>query len=415
MAQRDQILKNAHKTQFVHFDGPAAVVYLTEGYPNLLPTQAAFAGCAMPNPDIGPLIQQWRPKHVADHGPQTILDLRNAMWAQRNPSPKGGDVLLLAAGPSLAEHLIDIRRYHEHATVVALNRAVIAYPNPDVFFCLERQSRAEWWTQGYWAPVDPRTAVVTAPSCHAAILDHFPAGSRWYCATPWCGYDRWEDADQWALSLPAIPTCETTMSAAMAFCAMLEPKRIIMVGADHAWKVAADEPGNMAEVRDYYCDGEKWPGGPLNIAGVEGINARLCAISYFSQKHAEVTIACARQIEKTCDIEVINASAHGIVRHNVQNDFFFREIQGRKEKAEKEKAERLNKRFETHASNGSAIAEARTGASAESAATHGADHVVIGDNHDGFISAHSADRRIPVESDGTVVGHPAPGCGTRLD
>ena len=143
MARRDMVLRNAARTQFVHFDGPNGAIYLTENYPDLPPTSAAFAGCAMPNPDIGPLIQQWRPRHAANHAGQTILNLRDALWTQKKPSPKGGDVLLLAAGPSLAEHLIGIRKVHEYATVVALNRAVLAYPNPDVFFCLERQSKAE--------------------------------------------------------------------------------------------------------------------------------------------------------------------------------------------------------------------------------------------------------------------------------
>ena len=368
--QRDMIHRNARRTQFVHFDGPQSIIYLPEDYPSLPKTQACFVGCQMPNPDIGPLIKQWRPRHMADHTPQTMLHLRDSIWAQRNPSPKGGDVLLLAAGPSLAENLINVRRCQEHATVVALNRAVMAYANPDIFFCLERQSKEEWWTKGYWSEVDPRTAVVTSPSCHAAICDHFPKESRWYSVTPWCGFDKWEDADEWALNLPALPTCETTMSAALAFCALLEPKRIILCGADHAFKVAADEQGNMAEVRDYYCDGEKWPGPGVNVAGVEGINGRLCAISMFSQKHAEVTEACCRQIEVSRNIEVINASGHGIVRHNVVNDWFWKEIQGRKEKAEKDKNEALARRFTDERHAGGSVGS-RGGDS--SAATHEAE------------------------------------------
>lgn len=352
MARRDELLRMAQRIKFVHFDGlSGAMVYLPEGYPALLPTQAAFSGCPMPNPDIGPLIKQWRPRHVAKPSTQTILNLRDAIWSQRKPSPRGGDIILLGAGPSLAEHLIDIRRMQPYATIVALNRAVIGYPHPDIFFCLERQSKEEWWRgTDYCDPVDPRTATVVCPSTHADVVDYFPPSSRWYCVTPWCGFDRWEDAPQWALNLPAIPTCETTLSACLSFCCLLEPRRIILVGCDHAWKLQADETGNMAEFRDYYVDGEPWPAALPPIAGVEGINGRLCAISPFSQRHAEVTVACCQQIHKMTGIEVINASGHGIVNHNVQNSFFFNEIQGRKQKGEKEKQEALTRRFDYAAS-----------------------------------------------------------------
>lgn len=345
MAQRDMVLTRAMRTNFVHFDGPGSAVYLTESYPDLPPTPTAFAGCQMPNPDIGPLIKQWRPRHLLDSPTQTILDLRNAIWSQKRPSPRGGDVLLLAAGPSLGENLINVQRYREHATVIALNRAVMVVPNPDVFFCLERQSKSEWWKESYFSMVDRRTAVVCCPSTEADIVDHFPAPSRWYCITPWCGFDRWTDAPPWALQLPHLPTCETTISACLAFCALLEPKRIILVGTDHAWKIAVTDDGNQAEPRDYYCDGDKWPGPPTNIAGLEGVNGRYCVASYYSMKHAEVTESCCRAIQRMRNIEIINASGHGIIRHNVQNDFFYKEIQGRKEKAEAEKAKQLNERF----------------------------------------------------------------------
>ncbi len=386
-----RVRRRTNNQRLVHFESPQAAVLLTTGYPDSPPAKDYFvAGCRMPNPDIGPyIIEGHRQRHMADYhppkgsgfgvqgsgfgvqgsarepdprhdprdpaaiahrpvAPQTMDDLIYRIHG--GPIRQGGlgrDVLLLAAGPSVGEQLLQIKMYAPHALVVALNRSVAIQALGDVvdvFFCLERQSRPEWWTN-----VNPELPVVVCPSTHGGICDHFPPSSRYYTLTPWCVSDKWPDAPPWALDLPTVPCCETTISACLAFCARLKPNRIILVGCDHAHKAYVTDNGESSERGEYYYDGTTWeetsPGLVFHPGGVIGINDRQCIVSAWGERHCRVTTACCEQIELQTGIQVINASSHGILRHRVMNGFLWRENTRRRIEATKKAAVTLNERF----------------------------------------------------------------------
>ena len=320
------------RTQGVQCLTGSQIQFLPDNYPHPVPFKSVVDGCTMPagNPDLPWLIRRHRKDHVAfwesrrDMGPHRIEEVEDQLIA-----PGRRDVLLIGAGWSAGENMALVRRWIgiKNPIVIAVNRAAVCWPDADVFFITERQANPYWWRHA-----NPDAVCLTAPSVNPAILEHFKPFQYAYFGTPWCWYDKWVDAPDWALKPPllCLPACETTMSMALAWTVRLKPLRVIMLGVDHCWPAYTANYDNVWLPGPYYCDGYPWNGPPeMNRYVRRGINGRVCVCNEINERQVRIFKRGCEQIQvNNClpePVSVINGSGHGILDFNEDNLLFMRE------------------------------------------------------------------------------------------
>jgi hypothetical protein len=222
----------------------------------------------------------------------------------------GKKVILCGSGPSLGKHRAALERARaDGALVVAVNGAIQAIPNADIFFALERCSKAEWWQQ-----VDPQvTPIWTSPSAAYPIAEKWPTDRRFYFLHHWDVFDGWPGHPAIVERLPATLSCMVSSIN----CIQL----LIYCGIKELWLLGQDFSGVLNWVKDkgwqpgaYYWDGSFPPELHGEAATLtQGIDGNPCATTHRLSLMCEATRTACELVKLNAGIPVYNIGAMGIL------------------------------------------------------------------------------------------------------
>jgi len=223
----------------------------------------------------------------------------------------GKRVVLLGSGPSLGTQRVELEKARaDGAIVIAVNGAIQAVPNADIFFCLERCAIPEWW-----AAVDPKvTPIWTSPSARYEIATHWPKDRRFYFLHHWDVFDGWKDGPiDVLMKLPATLSCMVSTINCMQLIAWCQPKDICLLGQDFAGVASWNPATSSWGPGPYYWDGSF----PKTLTGeiatlVEGRGGP-CATSLRLVSMGEALELAGELIALNAEIPVYNVSRFGIL------------------------------------------------------------------------------------------------------
>ncbi|MCK9598425.1 MAG: hypothetical protein M0R06_05250 [Sphaerochaeta sp.] len=223
----------------------------------------------------------------------------------------GRKVILCGSGPSLGKYRTALERARaDGVAVVCVNGAIQAVPNADVFFCLERCAKPEWWAQ-----VNPNTTPVwTSPSANYTIADKWPVDRRFYFLHHWDVFDGWPDHPSIIDRLPPTLSCMVSSINCLQLLAYCGVAEVWLLGQDFAGAVVWNKEAGRWDPGPYYWDGSFPPelaGERCTLVrGIDGNNAattgRLCLMG-------NATKIAADLVALNAGIPVYNIGQMGII------------------------------------------------------------------------------------------------------
>lgn len=292
--------------QFIGWQDPGTPVMFPGCFPWLPGNFDMLTERAPMIPDRAAIVKANRDLHVRAGMKRSFAEF---LPGQPLGKIKGKKVIFCGSGTSLGTQRQAIQKARvDGAVVVCVNGAIEAIPNADVYFCLERAAKPEWWKN-----VDPnKTPIWTSPSANYSILDKWPVERRFYFLHHWDVFDGWSGGPEIIKRLPQTVSCMVSSINALQLVAWCEPSEIWIVGQDFAGEITWDGKGWAPG--GYYWDG----GFPEELHGeaatlVRSINGWPCGTTARLVIMGKAMELSCKMVELNADIPVKNIGRFGLL------------------------------------------------------------------------------------------------------